>query len=154
MIKHERLPLGDDAAARAVRSELNERFRGLSVRPHINSRFGQGPRQPIHGQCAAAVADHGRGAGFHQCTRTAKVSEMGFGWCGQHAPSKVRAKQEKRDARWRAESAARDARATARRAEQELKETALAALKEIARGELNDPAGYATMILADHGVTV
>jgi len=50
-----------------------------------------------------------------QCPRKATIQEDGKGWCFQHAPSKVKAKDDERQARWKREEDVRDAhRAIAR----------------------------------------
>ncbi len=41
-----------------------------------------------------------RGTGFHPCSRKGVIEEDGRHWCRQHAPSAVKARQEKSDARY------------------------------------------------------
>lgn len=60
-------------------------------------------------RCAAKVwpAD-GRGGTHYRCSRTATVVEGGSGYCKQHAPSSVKARRDKWNAKYEAESKARD----------------------------------------------
>jgi len=51
-----------------------------------------------------------------QCTRKASVTEEGKGWCKQHAPSSVKARDEARSARWKSEEEFRNAQYAVNRA--------------------------------------
>jgi hypothetical protein len=53
-----------------------------------------------------------------QCSNKAKFKEDGKGWCGIHLPSKLKAKDDAREARWKAEDKARDARYAVDRAKE------------------------------------
>jgi len=80
---------------------------------------------------------------FHQCSRKAKIDGL---WCRWHSPEYMAKQEAKRQARWAEESRKWERR----RRTSELNEKALAALIEIAKGEMNDPAGYAAMILEEY----
>lgn len=59
-------------------------------------------------QCAERVY---RGGGWHsvQCSRKAKVTRDGKGYCTQHDPVRVAQKRKDETAKWKAESATRNA---------------------------------------------
>lgn len=68
--------------------------------------------------CAERVHD---GYSFHgkPCARRATIHEQGVSWCAIHAPSKIKARREKKHARWAAEHAAKEAEQAARQAAHE-----------------------------------
>jgi len=81
----------------------------------------------------------------HQCQRKATIGIF----CKQHEPTAWRARLDARDARWEAKWRA-DREAWA--AEDRKKKSADAfkeALEKIAKGELNDPVGFAQLILEE-----
>lgn len=82
------------------------------------------------------------GMGWHsrQCSRKAVVDGL---WCKQHSPASAQDREKERQERWALERYNSAMEWWRRRCE----ETALTAIKEIAKGEMNDPAGYAQMLL-------
>ncbi len=118
--------------------------------------------EPKPGQCRAAVHEGGRGAGFYQCSRRAKVTRtvvtrnsetVDVEYCSTHDPVFIKAKAEK----WRADYDAKRAREQAHHAElkrqKSLADAAIAAIKQIAAGH-NDPRTLALELLAEHGPTL
>ena len=57
-------------------------------------------------QCAGMRSDPPWYLRKYPCTFNATFSENGQWWCGIHAPSKVKARKEKRDQEWKAKGAA------------------------------------------------
>jgi hypothetical protein len=60
-----------------------------------------------------------------QCSRKEKVQEYGLGWCKQHAPSAIEARNNARQAKWNKEWAADKARWAVSKAHRELADTAV-----------------------------
>lgn len=114
--------------------------------------------EPRPGFCRHAVHEGGRGVGFHQCFKRAKVTRtvdhggkvIEAEYCAVHDPVAVKAKADK----WRADYEAKRERESARYREmarqKALSDAAIAALKQIAAGH-NDPRTLALKLLAEHG---
>ena len=111
-------------------------------KPNKN-RYRASESAPVDMKCCRAVVTRyiGNWPSHGQCLRKGTVEEDGMLWCKIHAPSEVKkrdqAKREKFDADLK------------RRMTQNAGPRLLSALREIAKGEMNDPAGYASMILED-----
>ena len=81
----------------------------------------------------------------HQCGRKAVIGI----YCKQHEPVAWQARRDARMAKWEAGYAAdRERDRLADRREQSI-DAFKAALEEISKGALNDPAGYAAMVLQE-----
>lgn len=78
----------------------------------------------------------------YQCHNKHSVDGL---WCRIHSPEAKKKRAEKFQASYEAKIKKWDEQNRQRR----LKEKAVAALEEIAKGELNDPVGYAIMILEE-----
>lgn len=76
--------------------------------------FGYKPNPIEPDKCRASVHNGGRGGGFHQCPRNPKVQRKvkghrgKVGFCKQHDPEAVAARDAERRERWDAENLARD----------------------------------------------
>jgi len=93
-------------------------------------------------RCAARVTYYvGSWPRTKQCDRKGKHPEDGHMWCHQHRPSAVAERRRKHDEKHAAEYRRRRIEFAGPRL--------LAIVREIARGELNDPAGYAAMKLEE-----
>lgn len=82
-------------------NEIPEEVRHLV---HVNHWTKKGPDARW---CAGSVHEGGRGVGFYQCSRRPTVTEHGYGWCKQHAPSAVEARRAASNAKYEADSARR-----------------------------------------------
>ena len=51
-------------------------------------------------RCSASVREAGRWPRYHQCERKASLTEDGKPWCKTHAPSSVKARQQKATERY------------------------------------------------------
>jgi hypothetical protein len=81
----------------------------------------------------------------HQCGRKATVGIF----CKQHDPIAWQARRDARDAKWQAEWAADRERNRLEDRRQNSIDAFKTALMKIAGGKLNDPAGYAAMVLEE-----
>lgn len=84
-----------------------------------------------------------------RCSYNGKLEYRGRNFCKIHYPpsifEKAQARHDKFDREWNE----RQARNRMQERQQDWRDRALEALREIAKGELNDPAGYAAMILEE-----
>jgi len=87
----------------------------------------KGPREPDPERCAASVSE---GFWRYQCSRKVSVTEAGYGWCRQHAPSAVKARCEARDRRYRAEMDWRKARWNVESAKADVAEVAIKVFRQ------------------------
>ena len=117
----------------------------------VSRRMARMLGQPVfveggaEGECHGATsADYGP---YVMCGRNAKYEYEGLSFCGTHHPPKVKERRDKRDAEFHARYEANRKRWKAEQWESKARERAWEALNEIAKGEMNDPAGYAAMIL-------
>lgn len=110
---------------------------------HGEARYYIEGGQP--GKCCGYIS--GDVSGGHQCYRNAKYDYRGHKFCGTHYPPKVFERAQKREEKWRRKWQAEKSRWDYQKAMREWKERVITAFEEIAKGELNDPAGYAAMIL-------
>lgn len=91
------------------------------------------------GLCAMEVMRYiGRWPHFHQCSRKPTVGIF----CKQHTPEASAERARKSDERWRAKWD-REMRPHHRN------DAFASALRAIAKGDMNDPAGYASMVLEE-----
>lgn len=75
----------------------------LVYKPSAKKKGYLSPEPPIDmRRCRARVSDHWTSG---QCQFRGKYEEDGMRWCGFHQPSKVKAKEDKRDAEYRASQA-------------------------------------------------
>ena len=99
------------------------------------------------------VAQTSSADGFwhYQCRNKwkAKYDHRGSHFCGTHFPPKRFARAVARKAKWDREWAADRANHKHNNDKQAWHDRCMEALREIAKGQLNDPAGYAAMILED-----
>lgn len=105
-------------------------------------------------RCREAVHEGGRGVGFHQCGRkpavTREVDGKEYGFCKQHDPVVVKAKDAARRERWDAEAAARSAKWDREARQRAALPLLLEAMKTIAAGH-NDARAFAAETLAKVG---
>ena len=85
--------------------------------------------------------------GYHGCSNRGKHEYRGISFCKIHHPPTRFRKRQERDAKHRAEYDRKRERWQYDDALKAWREKALKALETISEGELNDPAGYAQMIL-------
>lgn len=102
-------------------------------RPHWKTGPALDPER-----CAASVSGVSQGIRSYQCQRRVKLTEDGYGWCRQHAPSAVRARREeerrKRDERW----AARERREADQKELREIRDDAMTLLCELVHRDDSD----------------
>jgi hypothetical protein len=88
---------------------------------------------------------------YHQCSRKPTCEEViegkAYGFCSTHAPSKVKAKKEAKDAEWRARMVAHDYGRKREAAIRAATARCVEAMKEIRDGH-NDPRSLASEVLA------
>ena len=113
--------------------------------PTLPSLYRHGPTS--EGLCEAQIFNHFTlGAG---CRNVARYEFQGHSFCGAHNPIRVFERRQKRDEKWNLKY--KDERRKEQLRLNRLKNDRLAreALKKITEGELNDPVGYALLILGD-----
>lgn len=98
------------------------------------------------GHCAGQIRGDFHG---HRCGNKGKLEYRGRQFCKIHHPPTAWAKKFKREKAWRAKFDADWARGEWRDEVRKWKEECYQALIKISEGELNDPAGYAQMVLED-----
>lgn len=109
-----------------------------------NYRYsGRGTFERGHAQdperCRWQVADYSlRWPNYHQCNRKPKVDGL---WCLQHSPDEMAKREKAKRDKWDADWQKRLVEIRGRYYRE--------ALLEIAKGELNDPVGYAVMKLEE-----
>lgn len=112
--------------------------------PH-KTRFTNTPHDPA--RCCASVEQ--AWPVYTQCTRAPLAWYGTLGYCKQHDPASVLARQEARQKKWRLEAQEISARRNNEILRAELAKEALAALRSIADGH-NDPRSLASEILAKY----
>lgn len=98
--------------------------------------------------CGASYGDWG----YHGCNNKGRHDYRGFKFCKLHHPPTRFEKKQAREAQYRKEQRAKDRRYQYDRALKNWEQEAIQALRTIATAELNDPAGYAQMILDERPV--
>lgn len=103
-----------------------------------HERFAANPKA-IEGRCRWKVFNNWHS---YQCSRKASVDGL---WCKQHSPEATKKRKEQSRSNYEAWSKEQNKKW----ALEKLKGKALDALREIAKGELNDPVSYAQLILEE-----
>lgn len=109
-----------------------EEFTGSETRPRRG--YGREGRIPYRaGGCVKEISTQDRWPSYHQCNHKAVVDGL---YCKIHSPAEVERRRAKAKAKYDKETKKWHQPFEYRKA-----------LTEIAKGQLNDPAGYAQMIL-------
>ena len=134
------------------------------IRIRVETAFFPRPgKSPSFGGDFAASADYmisgayypdkchgwlrGEYGGGSQCGKNAKYTHRGLPFCGLHYPPKLWERKLNNERKYRAKVDAKWEQSNYHNRLRDWREKVLEALETIAQGELNDPAGYAQMIL-------